>query len=394
MPSNSSAHRKQLIAEIAQNYIDKGEFASIEWRILRKGELLDTGAVVSQTATSPLPERPIYRIYSMTKPIVAVMAVMLLERCKLHLFDPLGKFLPEFRDLQVLKDDGSTEPAAPITIEQLFTHRAGFSYNFMPDCPVAAQYRADGLISNADCSLAAFASQAAGFPLAFQPGTRWHYSIATDILARVLEVVAGLPLGALLQREIFDPLGMDETQFFVPKSEQHRLLPMYGRSLDEILAAPQSDGLLKLLDVEPSYPSDPQSGFARGGHGLFSTARDYLRFAHFTLDGCTSMGVPLISRKMVEFMWQNRLSRALLPYWLGPFVNPGYGFNLLGRVMLDPGQAVSLSGPGEGGWGGAASTYYWADRTEDFAGVIMTQHLGSLSLMRTDLMAAAYQAID
>ena len=394
MPSNSSAHRKQLIAEIAQHYIDKGEFASIEWRILRKGELLDTGAVVSQTATSPLPERPIYRIYSMTKPIVAVMAVMLLERCKLHLFDPLGKFLPEFRDLQVLKDDGSTEPAAPITIEQLFTHRAGFSYNFMPDSPVAAQYRADGLISNADCSLAAFASQAAGFPLAFQPGTRWHYSIATDILARVLEVVADLPLGALLQREIFDPLGMDETQFFVPKSEQHRLLPMYGRSLDEILAAPQSDSSPKLLDVEPSYPSDPQSGFARGGHGLFSTARDYLRFAHFTLDGCTSMGVPLISRKMVEFMWQNRLSRALLPYWLGPFVNPGYGFNLLGRVMLDPGQAVSLSGPGEGGWGGAASTYYWADRTEDFAGVIMTQHLGSLSLMRPDLMAAAYQAID
>ena len=394
MPSNPLAQRNQLIGEVAQHYIDKGEFASIEWRILHKGELLNAGAIGSQTAAAPLPERPIYRIYSMTKPIVAAMAVMLLERCKLHLFDPLGKFLPEFRDMQVLKDDGSTEPAAPITIEQLFTHRAGFSYNFMPDCPVGAQYQADGLISDADYSLAAFASRAAGFPLAFQPGTRWHYSIATDILARVLEVVTGLPLGVLLQQEIFDPLGMEETQFFVPKSEQHRLLPMYGRSLDEILAAPQSGGSLKLLDVEPSYPSDPQSGFARGGHGLFSTAQDYLRFASFTLDGCTPLGASLISRKMVEFMWQNRLSKALLPYWLGPFVNPGYGFNLLGRVMLDPGQAVSLSGPGEGGWGGAASTYYWADRTEDFAGVIMTQHLGSLSLMRTDLMAAAYQAID
>ena len=394
MPSNLLAQRKQLIAEVAQHYIDKGEFASIEWSILHKGELLDAGAIVSQTTTAPLPDRPIYRIYSMTKPVIAVMAVILLERCKLHLFDPLGKFLPEFRDLQVLKGDGSTEPAAPITIEQLFTHRAGFSYNFMPDCPVGAQYQADGLISDADCSLAAFASRAARFPLAFQPGTRWHYSIATDILARVLEVVTDLPLGTLLQREIFDPLGMGETQFFVPKSEQHRLLPMYGRSLDEILAAPESDTSLKLLDVESSYPSDPQSDFARGGHGLFSTAQDYLRFASFTLDGRTPLGASLISRKMVEFMWQNRLSKELLPYWLGPFVNPGYGFNLLGRVMLDPGQAISLSGPGEGGWGGAASTYYWADRTEDFAGVIMTQNLGSLSLMRTDLMAAAYQAID
>ena len=171
-------------------------------------------------------------------------------------------------------------------------------------------------------------------------------------------------------------------------------MTMYGRPLDEILKAPDANAPLTPLNVDSKSPFDRPDKFARGGHGLFSTAQDYMRFARFSLDGCTPMGAPLISRKMVDFMWQNRLNIQELPYWLGPFPNPGYGFNLLGRVMMNPGQAVSLTGVGEGGWGGAASTYYWADREENFTGVIMTQNLGSLSPMRTDMMAAAYQMID
>ena len=187
---------------------------------------------------------------------------------------------------------------------------------------------------------------------------------------------------------------MKDTQFFVPESERHRLMPMYGRSLDEILRAPEANAPLKRFDVAEAYPCDKPETFARGGHGLFSTANDYTRFAQFTLDGKTPMGAPLVSRKMVDFMSHNRLSDEQLPYWLGPFPSPGYGFNLLGRVMLNPGQAISLTGESESGWGGAAGTYYWADRKEDFVGTIMTQKLGSLSPMRTDMMAAAYQALD
>jgi len=118
-----------------------------------------------------------------------------------------------------------------------------------------------------------------------------------------------------------------------------------------------------------------------------------MQFAQFCLTGHSAMGVPLVSRKMMDFMWANRLPAEQFPYWLGPFPAPGYGFNLFGRIMIDPGQAISLTGLGEGGWGGAASTFFWADRNENFTGVVMTQNLGTLSSMRTDMMAAAYQAI-
>ena len=385
--------RKTAIRRLAKEYIDSGHFASIEWLIKQHGEVIDAGFALPDGAPSSLPDRPIYRIYSMTKPIVAAAGVILMERFRLHLFTPLGSILPEFRDMKVLNADGETEKAAPILIEHLFTHRAGFSYNFMPNCPVGARYLSDGLVNDGSCTLETFATRASKFPLAFQPGERWHYSIGHDILARVLEVVSGQTLGTLLQKEIFDPLGMKDTQFFVPESERHRLMPMYGRSLDEILRAPEATAPLKRFDVADAYPCDKPETFARGGHGLFSTADDYARFAQFTLDGKTPMGAPLVSRKMVDFISHNRLSDEQLPYWLGPFPSPGYGFNLLGRVMINPGQAISLTGETESGWGGAAGTYYWADRKEDFVGVVMTQNLGSLSPMRTDMMAVAYQSI-
>jgi len=386
--------RKRGIRRVAKGYIDAGHFASIEWLIKQHGKVIDAGVALPGEGSSSLPDQPIYRIYSMTKPIVAAAGVILMERFRLHLFTPLGSILPEFQDMEVLNADGSTERASPIMIEHLFTHRAGFSYNFMPDCPVGALYLSDGLVNDSDCTLETFTNRASQFPLAFQPGERWHYSIGHDILARVLEIVSGQALGTLLQNEIFDPLGMKDTQFFVPETERHRLMPMYGRSLDEILKAPEANVPLEKFDVDDAYPYDQPGVFARGGHGLFSTADDYIRFAQFTVDGKTPMGASLTSRKMVDFMWHNRLSNKQLPYWLGPFPEPGYGYNLLGRVMLDPGQAISLTSEEEGGWGGAAATYYWADRKEDFVGVVMAQNLGSLSPMRTDMMAAAYQALD
>ncbi len=388
------AHSKlQLLKTIAQRNIDNNQFASIEWQIEKDGDLFDEGSVTRPDLDWQYPQNPIYRIYSMTKPIVALMGVILVERGQLHLSTALADILPEFSKLEVMRLDGSREQAHPIIIEQLFTHRAGFTYNFFPDCPVSSLYREDGLVNDGECSLNDFVSRAAQLPLANQPNERWHYSIATDILARVLEVVSGKPLGALLQHEIFDTLDMPDTQYFISPFERDRLLPMYGRSLDEILNTPEATSELRKIDVANQYPCDRPATFARGGHGLFSTTKDYMRFAQFCLTGHSAMGVPLVSRKMMDFMWANRLPAEQLPYWLGPFPAPGYGFNLFGRIMIDPGQAISLTGLGEGGWGGAASTFFWADRNESFAGVIMTQNLGTLSSMRTDMMAAAYQAI-
>ena len=156
---------KRSIRRVAKGYIDAGHFASIEWLIKQHDKVIDAGVALPDEAPSSSPDQPIYRIYSMTKPIVAAAGVILMERFRLHLFTPLGSILPEFQDMEVLSADGSTERAAPITIEHLITHRAGFSYNFMPDCPVGALYLSDGLVNDGDCTLETFASRASQFPV-------------------------------------------------------------------------------------------------------------------------------------------------------------------------------------------------------------------------------------
>jgi CubicO group peptidase (beta-lactamase class C family) len=201
-------------------------------------------------------------------------------------------------------------------------------------------------------------------------------------------------LDQVLQRYLFEPLGMHETGFLVASDNLSRLMPMHGKSLDEILDDPFSNPPLKRRDCEAAYPSNSVTATARGGHGLFSTAKDYLEFALMTRHGQTRSGHRLISRKMLEFSWHNRLPPSLIPIGVGPFPQPGYGWNLLGRVMVDPGDAIHLTGVGEGGWSGAAGTYYWVDRTEDFVGVIMTQNLRVVSPMRNDMQSVAYQAIE
>ena len=201
-------------------------------------------------------------------------------------------------------------------------------------------------------------------------------------------------LDQVLQRYLFEPLGMHETGFFVANDNLSRLMPMHGQSLDEILGDPFSNPPLKRRDCEAAYPSNPVTATARGGHGLFSTAKDYLEFALMTRYGKSRSGRTLISRKMLEFAWHNRLPTNLIPIAVGPFPSPGYGWNLLGRVMVNPGDAIHLTGNGEGGWAGAAGTYYWVDRSEDFVGIVMTQHLGIVSPMRNDMQSAAYQAIE
>ena len=391
MMINKKNNHFQSMRAIASSYIKKKQYASIEWYLKKDGKVIDIGRVSSES--TGLADNAIYRIYSMTKPIVAVLGVIFLERFKIRLYTPLSDVLPEFRDMVVLKKNGQTEKAKPITIQDLFMHQAGFSYDFLTDCPVGKQYNDNNLLSNAQRSLKDFVQHAADFPLAFQPGSRWQYSIATDILARVLEVVGGQSLDNLLEKEIFDPLHMMDTNFYVKENQQHRLATMYGKPVDQLLTKSEESIALESIDVESDYPSNSNGSFIRGGHGLFSTLDDYMKFACMTLRGLAPSGEQLISRKMVDFMWLNRLHNQELPYWLGPFISPGYGFNLIGRVMIDLNRAISLTSEGEGGWGGAAGTYYWVDRRENFSGVIMTQNLGSLSSMRADMLSAAYQGI-
>ena len=392
-----SNYRKNIMVETAQRYVDAGTFSGIEWQVQHRGALCHSGSVgrAGCDSSAAIPDQAIYRIYSMTKPIVAAMAVILLQENRLHLFDPVAKFISEFKDPIILHSDGTREKATvPMTIEHLLTHRAGLSYDFLPDCPVGALYREARLAEDGGRSLMDFVNDLAAMPLAFNPGSRWQYSCSIDVLARVIEIVTDEPIGAVLDRYLFAPLGMRDTRFFVKPGDVERLMPMHGATLEEIMDNLDAPRILKPVDVVEAYPTNESAGFARGGVGLFSTASDYLRFAAFTLDGKGRYGESIISRKMVDFMWANRLPENQRPIAIGPFPQPGYGWNLLGRVMLDLGQAMTFTGLGEGGWAGAATTFFWADRGEDMAGVVMTQHLGSLSPMGFDMRAAAYQALN
>ena len=384
------------IRETAQRYIDAETFSGIEWLIQHQGSILDTGSAgyACKAQQTPIPANAIYRIYSMTKPIVSIMGLMAIEQGRMHLFDPVARYLPGFANAQILSSEGALTPTTgPITVEHLFMHQSGLSYGFMPDCPVGVLYREHNLAEDGSRSLSDYVEALSTLPIAFEPGSRWHYSCSTDVLARIIEIVLEDSIAALLDKYIFGPLGMSDSGFSVNVADSNRLMPMYGKSLDEILHDPFSETPLKERECETAYPSHPDAAIGRGGHGLFSTASDYLEFALMTKSGRSREGEPLVSRKVLEFAWHNRLQPHLMPIAVGPFPQPGYGWNLLGRVMTDLGQAIHPTGMDEGGWAGAAATYYWVDRNEDLVGVIMTQNLGTLSPMRNDMQTATYQAV-
>ncbi len=391
----SASARRARIAQRAEAHVAAGAFSGIEWRVERRGGVVSEGraGMADATAGKAMPEVPIYRIYSMTKPLVAAVAMMLVEEGRLRLADPVAAYLPEFGQMEVVEPDGKRRPARGlITIAQLLSHRSGLSYGFLPDCPAGALYRSSGLLSRSD-SLADFVAGLATMPLAYDPGTGWRYSVGIDVVARVIELIEDRPFNAVLAARVFAPLGLRDTGFFVPEAERHRLMPMFGQSdIDRIMEAPEGPQTLRPADASASSPAD-DADFARGGHGLFSTLPDYMALARFLADGCAG-GERLISRKGVEALWLNRVPRHHLPLSIGPVPMGGYGFGLAGRVMLDPGACDGLSSVGECGWAGAASTYFWIDPVEEMIGVVMTQYLGSVIPLGEDMRNAVYQALD
>ncbi len=392
----STSTRFQRIEKIAQKHIDDGAFSSIEWLIKRNGELWSSGSAgYCDTANkTPLPDKPIYRIYSMTKPIVSAVALMLVEMGKLRLFDPVAAYLPEFSKMSVLQKDGSTIPAnSPIIIEHLLTHRAGLSYGFITDCPVSEFYR-QSEINDASLSLEEAIKKIAEMPLVFEPGSKWQYSVATDVLARVLEVALGKNLPDILNELLLLPLGMVDTGFHIEAPQQPRLLSVFGKSdLNEVMNFDDKSQALTPSDPSDHHPVNDIK-FYRGGYGLYSTIDDYSLCVDFLGSGLTSKGERLLSSKMVELMWTNRIPDNQLPLRIGPIPLPGYGFGLAGRVMMDIGKSYGLTSQGECGWAGAASTYFWIDKKEDIVGLTMTQYLGSKIPIGDDIRNAVYQALD
>jgi len=342
-----------------------------------------------------LPENALYRIYSMTKPLVSVLALQLMEAGLVRLSDPVAMYLPGFKAAQVLQADGSQQAAKnAMLIEHLLTHRAGLSYDFLPSCDVARLYQSAQLMERGDRTLAQFVDVVADMPLAFEPGTQWRYSVATDVLARVLEVATATPLPTLLHDYILTPCNMQDTAFHVPPNEQPRVATLYGsRVLGQVPALLELPQALTPLNAGDSHPLHAPDTFARGGHGLYSTTSDYQKFLTVLMHGTTPSGEQLLSPVMVDMMWRDRIPASQQPLFIGENPLPGYGWNLTGRVMIDLGAALSLTLPNEGGWGGAASTYFFVHRETGLNGVVMTQYLGSAIPVGDDLRVAFLQAL-
>lgn len=394
------SERGTVLDTHVRRLIDGRHFSGVAWCVEHHGRVVAQGAQGHRDAQGlqPLSDDTLYRLYSMTKPIVSVRCLQLIESGLLQLDEPVSRFIPEFARQQVMGTDGRLQALQrAMTIEDLLTHRSGLSYDFLPDCKVAEGYRDAGLAADGSRSLQDLCRELASMPLAFQPGTRWYYSYSTDVLAGIIERVEDKPLGACLQAALFAPLGMDDTGFQVRAENRSRLAQMFGqRELGEVPMAGEGDQLpansLRPMDVERSYPVEGED-FARGGIGLYSSMSDYRRFMGVLMHGKAPSGERMLSQPMLELAWQNRLRHAQMPIAIGDKAYPGYGWGLTGRIMADTSTAVRLSANREGGWAGAASTYFWVDPANEFSGIIMTQYLGSQISLGPDMQALAYAAL-
>ena len=388
---------------LEQKYIDSGEIAGISTLVARRGEIVHTSQIGQRDreADVPMTDDTIFRIYSMTKPIISTALMLLHEEARFQLEHPLANHLPAFGNVQVMEADGSlVAPHRPIEVRDLLMHTSGLTYDFMVDTPVGALYREARIMNDATRSLEECIDAVAEMPLAFQPGTTWHYSVGIDVAARLIEVLSGQPLGVFLQERIFQPLAMHDTGFGVPDTAADRLAAMYGLpdlvGLDHdatklVEAAFAGDNQRR--DVSDTHPADRPDTFARGGYGLFSTIGDYHRFAQMLANDGVLDGKHVIGRKTLELMHTNHLAPELMPWVLTGIPNPGMGFGLGSRVMVDVADFRGPGSVGEFGWAGAAKTYYWVDPAEELVGVFMSQYMTGVQLPDRDFRSLVYGAI-
>ena len=398
-----NARRIERINPAMQAYVDSGVYAGINTLIARRGKVVHAGEFGwrDKEAGQAMTADTIFRLYSMTKPIICTALMTLLEEGRFRLIEPLAKYIPAFGAVKVLEADGSlVAPVRPILIRDLMAHMSGLSYHFVEESGVGKMYN-EGKLLAAHHSLEAAIDDLARFPLAFQPGSKWRYSVGIDVAARVIEVISGRPLGVFLRERLFEPLDMADTAFGVPPEKRDRVAVMYGRP-DVITPGPTMgseyaawmSGVNDRIDVSKSYPVDSPDVFVRGGHGLFSTIGDYFRFAQMQANGGELHGERIIGRKTLELMHSNHVPAGLLPLEIGGLPLPGYGFGIGSRVLLDVAQSGAPGSVGEFGWSGAAKTHYWVDPSEELVGLFMTQSMMSFDLPEFDLRALAYQAIE
>jgi len=384
---------------LRRNYVDRGRVAGCQVAVMRRGAVAHYSAVglADRERGVPVSEDTIWRIYSMTKPISAVALMTLYERGMFALSDPVSRFIPSWANLQVAEADESgatrlVEPSRPVQIRDLMMHTAGIGYGIgNADLEVEQLGTRSRARFRVDTDLTAMAERLGQTPLRFHPGTHWLYSLGLDVCGRLVEIMSGRRFDEYLAAEIFAPLGMSDTAFYVKPGDVARFAASYGRNADKQLI---------LVDdpAQSVYLSEPS--FFSGGGGLVSTIGDYLRFAEMMRRGGELDGRRILGRKTVELMTINHLpGGGTMPDFAlaGGYGEAGFegkGFGLSMAVSTGPAQAAVIGSAGEYMWGGAASTTFWVDPAEDLVVVFMTQFLPSGTFnFAGQLRALVYPAI-
>ncbi|MEA2845873.1 MAG: hypothetical protein QOG78_1154, partial [Rhodospirillaceae bacterium] len=397
-----SAQRLDRVRKWMNGWVDSGRLAGMVAVVMRKGELAfaETTGRADVERNKPMRPDTIFRIYSMTKPLTSTAIMMLYEEGRFQLDDPISKFIPDFANPRVYAGGSrgkidSVPAEREINFRDLLTHTSGLTYGFMESNPVDALYRAkDGVdFGTADTSLKQVVEKLASFPLIAQPGKAWNYSVATDVLGYLVEVISGQPYQVYLKEKVLKPLGMVDTDFHVPADKHERFAANYQAGPSNA----NGGGKLELLDDPGKSRYLAPRKVNSGGGGLVSTAADYLRFCKFMLNKGELDGTRLLGRKTVELMTMNHLKGDMADMGMPRFSESTYygiGFGLGFSVTIDPAKAHILGSPGEYAWGGAASTAFWCDPKEDMAVVLLTQLMPSSTYpIRRELRVLTYQAI-
>ena len=378
-----SAVRLARLGEVMAGEIERGRVPGAVALVARRGRLgyFESFGRREAAGGTPMTKDAIFRIYSMTKPITSVAAMMLWEEGRFLLGDPIAKYLPDLSRLDVAADrDGEIErvPALrAVTIQDLLRHTSGLTYEFRGSGPVHRMYRSAKVDSRAQSNADQVATLGR-MPLLHQPGTRWEYGRSTDVIGRLIEVLSGQKLSAFFEQRILAPLGMVDTAFHVPAAHHSRLAEAFGRD-------PDSGVTVQLLEVR-----DPPN-FESGGGGLVSTAADYARFLQMLLNGGTLDGRRYLSRKTLELMTADHL---------GPITGasdlllPGHGFGLGFAVRLHAGIAAVPGSIGQYFWGGLAGTTFWIDPAEQLFALMLIQAPGLRDYYRTLFRDLVYAAVD
>ena len=358
-----------------QGYIDKNLLSGISALVLKGTDVVDFKTFGSADIESNSPMQPdtIYRLYSNTKIITAVAAMTLFEEGHFQLDDPIEKYLPQLADRQVLKADAKsvtdTEPSdSQPTVRQIMCHNAGFSYGFLQESKLDELYNAADIMA-VDGTLADMIDKLADMPLAYQPGSRWQYSVASDILARLIEIWSGTPFDDFLKTRIFDPLEMVDTGFHLETSKQERIATLYS---PKNIMDPSEPGLIKTPDRLVGY--DRSNKFFSGGGGLLSTIIDYTEFIRMIVNGGEWNGARILTSETIDMMHTNHLPEGVgvqFPHWLMPDTVFGLGLAIKTRPFKgEPDAAI-----GEYHWGGMAGTHSWMSPQGDLAGLVFTQRM-------------------